>query len=199
MCGRYHIEPADNSDELSRIIDILQRKEGISIKIGEVRPTDVAPIIANNRSMAATPFAMRWGYLGQGGQPIINARSETAAIKPMFCEGMKQCRCLVPASHYFEWERHGSSKTKYAIKPVGYETMYMAGLYRREADQFAFTILTRGPAESIAFIHDRMPVMLPQSACKYWLNIRYDAEDVIRAAITNIHYEFAEDQQYSFL
>lgn len=199
MCGRYYIKSADDSDELKRIIDILQRKEGVLLKTGEIRPTDMAPVITNNRSMTAFPFIMRWGFTGQGGKPIINARSETAATKPMFRDGMMQRRCLVLASHYFEWERKGSNKIKYAIKPTGCETMYMAGLYRKESDSFSFTILTREPAENIAFIHDRMPVLLPQSACMDWLNIRYAAEDVIQAAITDMQYELADHQQYSFL
>jgi len=69
----------------------------------------------------------------------------------------------------------------------------------KEADRFSFTIITREPAESIAFIHDRMPVLLPQSACKDWLNIHYAAEDVIQAAMTDLQYELADHQQYSFL
>lgn len=36
-------------------------------------------------------------------------------------------------------------------------------------------ILTREPAESIAFIHNRMPVILPSEAKVDWLNVRYKA------------------------
>ena len=60
---------------------------------------------------------MRWGYTFPNSKPVINARSETAAIKPMFKDGMKQRRCLIPATHYYEWEHRGRQSIKYAIRP----------------------------------------------------------------------------------
>ena len=67
--------------------------------------------------------------------------------------------------------------------------IYLAGLYRIErGTDPVFTILTRLPAESIAFIHDRMPVILPAAAIVDWLNIRYDANEVIHAAVQDVEY-----------
>lgn len=37
-------------------------------------------------------------------------------------------------------------------------------------------------------IHNRMPVILPAEAVADWLNIRYDAMDVLRAAMLNMEY-----------
>lgn len=62
----------------------------------------------------------------------------------------------------------------------------MAGMYRIEGNKAVFTILTREPADSIAFIHDRMPVILPNEMKTDWLNLRYDAMDVMRAAVTEV-------------
>ena len=123
------------------------------------------------------------------GKLIINARSETAAEKPMFRDGMQQRRCLIPASHYFEWERRQREKVKYAIKPTGSDMLFMAGLYRIEGNNAKFTILTRMPADSISFIHDRMPVILPKEAMREWLNPKYDADDMIKSAVTDIVYQ----------
>ena len=55
------------------------------------------------------------------------------------------------------------------------------------ADQISDAI-TKEPVESIAFIHHRMPVILPAEAVTDWLNIRYDAMDVLRAAMLNMEY-----------
>ena len=60
--------------------------------------------------------------------------------------------------------------------------MYMAGLYRLEAGRAVFTILTREPAPQIAFIHHRMPVILPIDAAKAWLNLQTPAEEVLTQA-----------------
>lgn len=110
MCGRYYIAEDELSDELSRMIDELNRKktpEGLKTS-GEIFPSDIVPVLANSRKQDVQPFAMRWGYAFPNGRPIINARSETAAQKPMFKDGMRQRRCVIPASHYFEWERRGA-------------------------------------------------------------------------------------------
>lgn len=191
MCGRYYIESEDSTLELLAIIDEINRKSKAGpVKTGEIFPTDVAPVIANNRSQRQAAFAMRWGYsMGDDRKPVINARSETAATKPMFKDGMAQRRCLIPASHYFEWAEQNGKKVKYAIRQSGSEMIYMAGLYRIEhGTDPVFTILTRSPAENIAFIHDRMPVILPAAAIGDWLNIRYDANEVIKAATTKVEF-----------
>lgn len=55
----------------------------------------------------------------------------------------------------------------------------------------AFTILTRDAAPGIAFIHPRMPVLLPADASPDWLNPGYNAEEVIAAALTDMEYQSA--------
>ena len=67
--------------------------------------------------------------------------------------------------------------------------IYMAGLYRIEHEtEPVFTILTREPALNIAFIHDRMPVILPEDATCDWLNLRYKADEVLKAAALDIDF-----------
>ena len=190
MCGRYYIADDDSSLELQSIIAEIQRRNpAVLMKTGEIRPTNIAPVIANNSSLAPMSFAMKWGYTLPGGQLLFNSRSETASTKPIFRDGMAQRRCLVPASNYFEWEKRGTQKVKYAIRPSGSPALFMAGIYRIESGKPVFSILTRSPADSIAFIHDRMPVILPSEAKSDWLNIRNLAEDVLQAAVMEVEYE----------
>ena len=142
--------------------------------------------------MAPSAFAMSWGYSLPDGKRIINARSESAEEKPMFRDGMAQRRCAVPATNYFEWERAGKQKTKYAIRPAGNGLIYMAGIYRVENGRPVFTILTRDPAESISFIHNRMPVLLPSDMVPDWINPKYSAGDLLQNAILDVQYRLAE-------
>ena len=190
MCGRYYIPDEDSAAELKEIIDQINRRHNAVpvLKTGEIAPSDTAPVLANNRSLAVTPFAMKWGYTMSNGKLVFNARSETASEKPLFRDGMTQRRCLVPAAHYFEWEKRGREKIKYAIKPADVSVLYMAGIYRIENGIPVFSILTREPASSISFIHDRMPVILPRELTTDWLNLRFKAEDMLRSATLDISF-----------
>lgn len=178
MCGRYYID--DSLKGFEALVEELNRGKpgGAPIKTGEIRPTDVAPVIANSRARRQRPFLMRWGFGGAGrnARPVINARSESAHEKPMFRDAMLGRRCLVPASYYFEWQTQGKSREKLAMKPDG-PVMYMAGLYRLEPGEplAAFTILTQEADERITHIHDRMPVLLPAQWAGEWLSQTADA------------------------
>lgn len=188
MCGRYFIDEDDPTDELMQIIEAVNRRSAKVKTSGEIRPTDTIPVLANTPALQTGAYAMRWGYTMPDGTPMFNARSETAASKAMFKDGMAQRRCIIPASCYFEWEKRGKERIKYAIAPEGSHMLYMAGIYRKEGNLAACTILTRAPAPEIAFIHNRMPVILPAEAVRDWLNIRYDAADVLQTAMLNLKF-----------
>ena len=191
MCGRYWIDDGRESVVLRGIIEAVNRRVVVeTVKTsGEIFHADTVPVIANNKSMTPTAFVMRWGYTLPDGRHIINARSETAETKPMFADGMRQRRCAVPATRYFEWEKAGKAKTKYAIRPTDGELFYMAGIYRIEAGRLVFSILTREPADSIAFIHNRMPVILPRDLVKDWTNPQYRAGELLNHAVLDLSYE----------
>ena len=194
MCGRYYIAEDDMTEEMARIIEEINRKktpEGMKTS-GEIFPSDIVPVLANSRQQDVQPFAMRWGYTFPNSKPVINARSETAAIKPMFKDGMKQRRCLIPATHYYEWEHRGRQSIKYAIRPERSKMLYLAGIYHLEKHDDVivptFTVLTREASPGISFIHDRMPVILPSEITTDWLDSRNDAAEVIQAAMLNMEY-----------
>ncbi len=190
MCGRFFIAEEDCTEDLRHIIDALNRRYNGAppVKLhGEMRPTDMIPAVANSPSMNISVYPMQWGYTMPDGKPLFNARSETAAEKPLFRDGMLQRRCIIPASHYFEWEKRGTQKTKYAIDTGG-SMIWLAGIYRREGSKAACTILTRESAEEIAFIHNRMPVILPRDVLEDWLNLRNDPLEILKTAQTNIRF-----------
>ena len=118
----------------------------------------------------------RWGFPHwQSKRPIINARSETAAEKPMFRRALQVSRCAVPAAGFFEWKRAGgkATKEKYLFRRADGRMLYMAGLvdvFRGEGTGAyeAFTILTAAANESVADIHDRMPVILAREELGLW-------------------------------
>lgn len=193
MCGRYFIDLALASEELREAIEALQRHGGEPVKTGEIRPGDRTVVVARSRSGKVRSFAMRWGFKPPKGRLVINARGETAASSPMFSESMIARRCLLPATAYFEWEKREAGKVKHEIMPEGLRGFYIAGLYRYEAGEPVFVVLTRDAAPDISHIHDRMPVLLAGGAARAWLNPRAAAQDVIAASLTGIAFREAEE------
>lgn len=170
MCGRYYIPDDDDFSEIIAMINqIKEENKGSPIlsemKLGEIFPTDVVPVITST-----TPQLMKWGFSRFDGKGIIiNARLESVSTKPMFQYPYKAQRCLIPAGYYFEWKKDGSKKQKYAIRQE--KPIYMAGIYQMEktSDIPLFVILTKPAITEIEFIHDRMPVILPEVAREKWL------------------------------
>lgn len=174
MCGRYRLDA--DARELEEIVCALNRREEKSgagkapVKTsGDMCPGDRVPVLCRARSGGIGAFAMEWGYRMEDGRRLINARLETAAQKPSFRDGMLNRRCLMPMSAYYEWERRGNDRVKYRISPSGEGLCCLAGIYRLESDGPRFAVLTMEAAQEIAFIHDRMPVLVPYSEREAWL------------------------------
>ncbi len=180
MCGRVFVR---ETSEMMRIMEMVcsHGHPPDSIKTeGEGFPGDILPVLASDRKRKPSAFAMQWGY-HLDKRLIINARSETAAQKSLFRDGFRERRCIIPVSGYYEWD---PSKTKYAIHPANSMT-YLAGIYRMEESP-VFTILTREPGNSTAFIHPRMPVILPREDIRNWIDPDADPEDILSHALTEM-------------
>ena len=197
MCTRYYvelspelrpiIEQARNSSLAAKMVHDLGRPV---ITQGEVKPTDIAPVIASNSKGLRSAFPMIFGFRQSDrdntkrSQPLLNARVETADTKPTFKECWQRRRCIVPASWYFEWEHlirpDGTKKAgdKYAIQPAGATVTWLAGLYRIENGYPFFVILTRSPVGELSKIHDRMPLILPENVIADWINPSSPADTV---------------------
>ena len=215
MCCRYW---AEESPELREIVEEMYRSPLVKkwqntspVKTyGEIRPTDVVPVIAPNRSGDRAVYPMKWGYSGK--TLLMNARTETAAEKPTFRDDWARHRCIVPASWYFEWEHltgnDGKKRTgdKYMIQPkrrartasasssrTAHEmdsTMtWLCGLYRIENSMPVFVVLTREPGEEIRFIHDRMPLIMPDQLVNEWIRPNRKPEELLPYALTEMAFE----------
>ena len=198
MCCRYW---ADESPELRSIVEEMnrsplvqkwQKRAGIKT-VGEIRPADVAPVIAVSRAGARAVFPMKWGFSGKS--LLMNARVETAGVKPTFKDAWARGRCIVPASWYFEWEHlrgnDGRALTgaKYKIRPKDGAMTWLCGLYRIEEGLPVFVILTREPGEEIRFIHERMPLILPEKYIDEWIRPDADPEALLDEALTEMDFE----------
>lgn len=127
----------------------------------------------------------------------MNARTETAASKPTFKDDWLKHRCIVPASWYYEWEHRlgndGKKHTgeKYMIQLQDSTMTWLCGLYRIEEGLPHFVILTREPGEGIRFIHDRMPLILPERLINEWIRPDVKPENLLGEALTEMVFEKA--------
>jgi putative SOS response-associated peptidase YedK len=144
-------------------------------------PSQMLPII---RTYHATRIELaRWGFWpeewkhNKRSHPMINARFETAAEKPMFASSFSARHCMILADGYYEWRTIGTRKQPYRITLKTGEPFAIAGIYGREPTEFDtaeknpvnFAILTTSANEAVAHIHERMPVILPVGHEKTWL------------------------------
>lgn len=157
---------------------------------------------------------MRWGLIpswskdgkGPSGPPMINARAETLAEKPMFRAAVRHRRCLIPADGFYEWQtssgRSKGKKQPFFIHPPDNRPVAFAGLWEqwkqvsarggesavRDDGQAAptqptiesCTIVTTTANSRLKELHDRMPVILAPADYAEWLDPKI--EDPARVA-----------------
>ena len=178
---------------------------------GNIRPTDMAAVLAPNKQGKMAVFPMIWGFtLESVSKPLINCRIETADRKPLWKDSWFRRRCVIPASWYHEWgvppseagdhntnERRKNTKEKYAIQPEGAEITYLAGLNRFEEHQGVqipmFAVITRESVAPVSDIHDRMPLILGKESLTDWIRPDGYPRSIAEKALTNMVVENAAE------
>ena len=178
ICARFIISNKGDIPEMDRITDEIDKKygeQGMSVKTGEIFPTDTAPVVSVVDGKPALSL-MRWGFPKWDGKGvIINAKCETAGEKRMFAAALAHRRCVIPATGFIEWTS-GEGKRKYVFNTENDPMLYMAGLYSDYVDMLKdeqlterFVILTTNANDSISDVHNRMPVVLYKNEIVRWL------------------------------
>lgn len=174
MCGRYTFFTDKELQEVDEIIEQISNEILLEkMKAGEIFPTGVAPILLPERDLVI-PRLMVWGFPNfRNKGVIINARSETAREKKLFCSSLERRRCVIPSTGFYEWD---AAKKKFLFNMPDSGMLYMAGIYSRFDDENRFVILTTEANDSMAEVHSRMPVILPKERIGDWL-FDYDKTD----------------------
>ena len=190
MCGRYTLTRHE------KITEDLQASLGMTVTQSEwwkprfnVAPTQPSPVVVNDGGR--TVEMMRWGLVPHwagrdGAKPplMINARIESLNAKAFFRDALARKRCLVPADGFFEWLREGKGKTASKqplyFHPRERKLFAFAGLWARArtdaGEMLSFTIITGPPNELVKPVHDRMPIVLAESAYDAWLDPSLDGD-----------------------
>lgn len=175
MCNRYRFSA--ETIELTHVFPELSETR-LTPRFN-VAPTQQAPVVVFEGETARLE-TFRWGLVpswskdSKGG--FLNARSETAPEKPAFRAAFRHRRCLVIAHGFYEWQPLPHLKQPWHFHLKGDALMCFAGLWETwqppDASQDpwrTYTILTTTSNALVAPLHDRMPVILPPSAWRPWL------------------------------
>lgn len=180
MCGRYALTTPPQV--LAALFELHGKRQKATSRYN-VAPTQTVPVVVQRDDGEREMVQMRWGLVPSWakdekiGNRLINARSETAAEKPSFRAAMKQRRCLVPVTGFYEWQkRRGGSKQPFYIHRADGEPIALAGLWESWTNRDngevleTFTILTTTANDAIAALHDRMPVIVEPEDFQRWLD-----------------------------
>ena len=165
MCGRYYID-SDMAVEIEKVVNDIDQRIRHKHFIGDIRPTNVAPVIEKSEHGMKLDIC-RWGYpLSQGKNTVINARAESVMDKPVFRNGIQYHRILIPASGFYEWNR---LKEKNTFSRYDASILYMAG--------FCDCVFTENP-DKIPEDQSSSTVSLHQYSCPLQRKQSHIAEKV---------------------
>lgn len=192
VCGRYadFLTEQELADAFS--IAMAADDERLLPPSYNVAPMQTVRVIRAREGVPELDLA-RWGLVPTWakdpsiGSRMINARVETIAEKPSFRSAFAKRRCIVPASGYFEWQKHADGKTPFYIHPADDAPLAFGGLLEAwrpsQADEWLITccIVTTAARGPMADIHDRQPVMFTEDNWRAWLDPNSGKDDLFAA------------------
>ncbi len=193
MCGRFSIP--DNQCAMMKTFDIESDIGNDTdwtdlMPMYNVAPTDQIPVIYVKDDKRCVR-EMRWGLIpirtanirgkvalndmGKSINTPINARAETVHSLKSFKRSFEKRRCLIPAGGFYEWRKWHGLRLPYWISLIDRSWLGFAGVYNwwKSPDGEwvpSCTIITTVPNDVMRPIHDRMPVILTESAYDRWLD-----------------------------
>ena len=178
MCGRYLVK----RKTIKKIADSLGLPFDEDFIEGDYNPGNKSFMIGSGPSA----IWAKWGYSNPyGTRPIINARSETAKMKPLFRDDFLSNRCAVPADMFYEWTADK--------KKVGFyledRSFLMGALLKKTENGNEMVILTKEASDDIKSIHPRSPVIIPYKNLFDWLSDENAAERIIQLQNPTFRYD----------
>lgn len=175
MCGRVTlISPADAIAAAFSLRDVP-----LLTPRWNIAPSQMLLAIRTTPAAPSAAAMLRWGLIPHWASDpsiadrLINARSETADIKPAFREAFRLRRCLIVVDGYYEWRKPGPNDAgriaPVHIRPAQGGLMALAGLWDAWKTPTgetleSCTVLTTAANRSLSPVHDRMPVVLHEGS-----------------------------------
>ena len=108
------------------------------------------------------------------GPLLINARADTIAEKRAFRQAVRERRCLIPASGFYEWSAGpDNSRLPWYVTRRDGAPMALAGIWqpweRDGQSLMTAAIVTTDASDEMGRVHHRMPVILEPDDWALWL------------------------------
>lgn len=188
MCGRYALIPSESAwHQVGQ--NLGPEMEAVLMNLRSFRPcfnaapTQHMPIIVEDaETQQPEIYPARWGLIpfwwNKDNKPdnSFNARLEYCPHGPMWRSAWRHKRCLVPATLWYEWQQFEGRKVPWAFLPKDGTEIMMAGLWDSWLDRstgeeiISFAIITQPAANSLAEIHNRMPLLLAPQIWRTWIS-----------------------------
>ncbi|HEX8256227.1 MAG TPA: SOS response-associated peptidase [Allosphingosinicella sp.] len=186
MCNeqRRRVALGQIRDDFSQLRIPLRFPEGMPnlAPLDSIRITDMNAIVRASGEGGAELVQRRWSWLGPGGKPVYNFRSEGRD----FGSG----RCLIVADGFYEFTAPAAPadgspkpklKDKWLFTKTGEDWFCIAGLWRATAEVGeAYTMLTLAPGPDVAPYHSRQVAVLERADWARWLDPAEPAADILR-------------------
>ena len=175
MCGRYAMTLPH--DAMVQLFSAVPSNDLPESPRWNVCPTTQVPVVTSTEGTRRL-VSMRWGLLPRwyksptDGPLIINARAETVAEKPAFRVAIRERRCLIPASGFYEWTKaNDGTRLPWYFHPMKGEALAFAGLWQAWGPDAIATcaIVSCAAGPAMAAIHHREPVTLAEGDWPLWL------------------------------
>lgn len=205
MCGRF--VSTQSAEELAKYFGAIPEADTPPANFNVAPTHDILAVVSDGddtRSLRAFQWGLIpvWAKDAKIGSSMINARAETVADKPAFKGVFRKHRCIIPMDGFYEWQAATADsplnakgkpvKQPMYIHRVDGEPLAVAGLWSawRPKDGPAeapwlhtCTVITTSANHTMEPVHDRMPVILPASAWRQWLDPSAADIDALRAML----------------
>lgn len=176
MCGRMGLS-VEKAEEIYERFDVYNSLPDYEPHYN-TPPSTLNPVITkhspNSISYMIWGMVPIWETKKEKPRALANATSEK--VDTTWKKPFMERRCLIPATHYFEWDRKTNPKTPFLFRLKGGELFGFAGIYnewkdpKTGKDVQGYAILTTTPNELQKPIHHRMPVIIKREDEEEYLN-----------------------------
>lgn len=154
-----------------------------------IAPSQQVPVIIEWKDKRSLQL-QKWGFIpswNSNPKPKItpaNARLETIMTNKLFNNAIRDKRCIIPVTGYFEWVTENAIKQPYYISHPENIPLSMAGIWstcKIEGNEInTFAIITTEANASVVNIHHRMPLLISTEYIDEWLfaNPKFNIESI---------------------
>lgn len=191
MCGRFASDDLVNQEITDFVAQTGRRPEEWAPDWEgsfNIAPTENIPVLIDSAKTGELRFERAhwslvppWSKTLKMKYPTFNARAEGITEKSTWRKPVQAHRAIVLARGFYEWTGPRGSKIPWFMSNPDGSMMGFAGLYSwwpdpsKDADDpdrwtLTATIVTSDSVQTLADIHDRNPVILPEDMWLHWID-----------------------------